>query len=779
MTGRDFLRQWLGTLDEPSLEALLARRDDVLVGTPPRDLAELAQRLWHPHSLVVTLRDSSLPCLQTAEAAWALGHGCTRASLAEFLGDDGPGHRAAVDDVVDELVASAVFCADGPDRLVLPGAFAQIFPDPLGLGQPLAVLLQDRSVDDMRRTQSALGIERQKNRADTVAALLAYFGDAGNVRSLIATAPANVTDYLSVLAAEAAVPDETYNPASYQVRQTAREWAGARMLLVGERWSYDWRMPAEVARALRGPDYRAPFTPRCPGAERRPVDRKRVASNSAAAAAEFANHLLALLDQIARTPLASMKSGGVGTRELARTAKIINADERVVRLALELADEQDLLKHDERTIAVSAEFAAWRNSQPADRLAGALDTWWRIGATPTESRDSDGKARRALARPGDCDGCRAARIVLIDTLAESDGALNRADAARIALWRRPLVHVVSQDDGEPLATVWREAELLGVIADGVLTELGHAVRSGDPGLVAQHATALLPQSADRATFGSDLTAYVAGAPSARVSALLDSVADRESRGGATTWRFSPGSIRRAFDNGSEGEALITSLSDIAAGPLPQPLIYLIGDIDRRHGHLRLSAPITCICSDDAALLAEVAGDRKLARFGLRLLAPTVLTAEAPLPTVLDALRAAGYFPVVDAAEPAAEHAPPTPKPSRAQLRKLYPEPSRADPRQLAGRLLQGANRKTKRETPTEKLLSSLTRSLSIPEIRQLAHAVDTKSRVRIDYVAASGGVSSRVIREPELIGGSLYAWCELRSDDRIFTVTRIQSVAAV
>jgi predicted DNA-binding transcriptional regulator YafY len=82
-------------------------------------------------------------------------------------------------------------------------------------------------------------------------------------------------------------------------------------------------------------------------------------------------------------------------------------------------------------------------------------------------------------------------------------------------------------------------------------------------------------------------------------------------------------------------------------------------------------------------------------------------------------------------------------------------------------------------TPTEEMLSQLAKSLSPPEIRQLAHAIDTKSRVRIDYISATGGASRRVIDQPELVGGSLYAWCELRGDDRIFTVNRIQSVAAV
>jgi hypothetical protein len=790
--GIGVLQRRLGGLDESQLAALLERRADVLAGVPPQDLREVAQRLWHPHSLVFALRDSSLPCLQVAEAAQALGDGCTRASLAELLdGDsdgDGGGHRDAVGRIIDELITNAVLAADGPDRLCVPAAFAEIFPSPLGLGEPLVVLLSGRPVDEMRRIQTVLGIEKQKNRADTVAALLAYLGNPDAVRSVVADAPPEVVQYLTALATGAPRPEaDDYDPQRYRVQKSAIEWAGERGLLMGARWEYDWQMPAEVARALRGVTYRAPFNPDRPDVATRPVDLERVERDSAAAATLFADHLLAVLDYIARAPLASVKAGGVGARELARLAKATGTDEVVLRLVLELADELSLLTRSDSAIVVSDEFGAWRDLDPPDRFAAVLAAWWTLGMTPTETRDSDGKTLRALARPGECAGCRAARASLLTALADLDQASSCVDVARAALWQRPLVHVVAQDEHAPLATVWREAELLGLIADDTLGDLGRAVHAGNATALVKYAAALLPHSADHATFGSDLTAYVVGAPSARLSDLLDSAADRESRGGAITWRFSPTSVRRAFDDGTTGEALTAKLGEIATGPLPQPLRFLIGDVARRHGNLRLGTATTCIQSEDAALLAEVAADRKLAKLGLRLLAPTVLVSEAPVARLLAALRAAGYFPVVDVAtiDPlpsgVRNRGTGTHPPSRAQIRQLYPDPPRADPHALAAELLRGGRGKARPETatPTEQLLSQLAKSLSVPEIRQLAHAVDTKSRVRIEYNAATGGVTRRVIEQPELIGNSLYAWCELRADDRIFTVTRIQSVTAI
>jgi len=790
------LVRWLGGLDEAELAALLGRRPDVLLGALPRDLTELAQRLWHPQSLVMALRSRAVPCLQLAEAALVLGEGCTRAVLGEFLDGSGPYHRGDVDQVVDELIAHAVVSADEDGRIDLPDALAEIFASPLGLGRPLRVLLSDRPVEVMRRIQTALGLEKQKNRADTVVALVAYLGNVDNVREILATAPGEVSEYLATLADERAPDEEAmYDPGRYRQRQAAIQWAGERGLMIGAQYGYDWQMPAEVARALRGPGYHAPFTPQRPEPATRIVDRARVETDSAAAATQFADHALAVLDHVVCLPVASVKSGGVGSRELTKLAKATAAGDAEARLTLELADAVGLLDRVDQTVGVSDGFAGWRDADPADRFVALLAAWWALGSTPTETRDCEGKAVRVLARPGHCEGCRAARVSLIETLAELDGATDRASLAPAALWQRPLVHIVAQDEGDPFATVWREAEMLGVISQGALSELGRVLLAGDADALRRHATRLLPESADHARFGADLTVYVAGAPSARVSALLDSAADRESRGGAVTWRFSPASVRRALDDGTAGDALTTALAEIATAELPQPLRYLIADVARRHGNLRLTSVASCIRGDDEALLAEVATDRKLARLGLRLLAPTVLASDSTVAEMLAALRAAGYFPVSEdragnvvqlsarrdrASDQASDDEPVrTQALSQAQIRELYPEPTRADPRAVAARLLHGRAVPTELATPTEQDLTRLAKSLSTAEIRQLAHAIDTQSRVGIEYQSGTAGVTRRVIDRPELSGGSLNAWCELRQDERIFTVARIRSVIAV
>ncbi|MGH8919023.1 MAG: helicase-associated domain-containing protein, partial [Actinomycetes bacterium] len=193
----------------------------------------------------------------------------------------------------------------------------------------------------------------------------------------------------------------------------------------------------------------------------------------------------------------------------------------------------------------------------------------------------------------------------------------------------------------------REAELLGLLALGAATVLGRALPAGTLTSVMAE---LVSGAHTSAVIGADLTAVVLGPPATDLSRLLDSVADRESRGAATTWRFTPGSIRAAFDRGAAAGDLIGELASIAPAGLPQALEYLIGDVARTHGQLGVIELGCAIVADDPTLLRELVGNRKLGRLGLATLAPTVLASRTGSAATLSALRAAGYAPVLRAVD---------------------------------------------------------------------------------------------------------------------------------
>lgn len=818
------LTQRLVTLDEPALTTLLTRRPDALRGAEPRDLAELGELYSHPASLFAALSRLPCPCLQLVEAAAALGSGTTRARLLSFLDDadcSPRGHEADVDDVLSQLYAVALAWPGKEGRIRVPDAVGSMFGAPLRLGQPLAQLLPTITVDQMRGIQDALGLERGHDKADATASLQHHLGQPDVVRAIVAKATPSVRAEL-IRHAEGNdmlfsddFDDDPYVGLSVDTRPSAgydagrgssgssyveaRRWAADRGIMIGSNWSYSWSMPAEVTLALRGPDYRAPFTAQAPAMNTNDVEPDAVESESAVAATAFADHALAILDRVHRSPLPRLKSGGVGVRELKRLAKTVACSEVDARMSLELAHGSGLLETSSDQVCTSERFGPWRAQDPGIRFTVLLRAWLRMGRTPSEAHDLEDKSIPALAPKEDCAGCRESRLALLEETSRSASgvAADRSCVAPVMLWRRPLLHGSPQDGGMPFATLWHEAELLGLLSHNAISHLGHVVLEGNEHAIAAQSSALLPRSSDLATFGTDLTAMVIGAPSARVSSLLDSCADREGRGGATIWRLCPNSVRRALDDGTTGPELERSLASVAATTLPQPLSYLIADVARRHGLLRVSPAVSVIRSEDTALLAEVAVNRRLKSLGLSLLAPTLLACEVPVEEALAAMRTAGYFPMPERKDdvastrvngiPAVSGAAPAGSRGDLVLNMATllednglpkPVPEAADPTSVAARLV-GKGKRSLRVAPsgTEAELGRLNRRLPDSEVRQLAHAIDHGLHAVIDYMSTSGGRTVRAINNIQLIGGTLYALSGRRQEDREFTVSRIQSVS--
>jgi hypothetical protein len=814
---------WLAGLGRAELARVLANRPDVLHAPQPRNLTELGQRLGDSaDSLVAVLRLLPVPGVQVVEAVLALGGSASVTELTELLSDEhgADGHTAQTSHWLNVLSEHAIVWLDAENQVRSAAALARVFPSPLGLGPALQTLLPETSVDTLRRILTKQGVVKPPTRrADVVAEISRVLTDPHRVRGLCDTAPTAVSQELVEWAREGQrgeLGDEddfgdgfdddddddfdddgrvgrapSYDPAAYARRRAAAMWAIERGLVFGHSWSYGWLMPAEVSRALRGPGFRAPFTAVAPAVHVSTVDPAHRATQSAVAVSRFADLALALVDRFARTSLPALKSGGVGARELAKLGKALGGADAELRLVLELCAAAKVLEFAAGRWQLGSVSDDWRSLSPAERVATMLAAWWQLPHAATQSRDEDGKATPALAAPP-CLGCQLARQNLILTAAElgEHEAGAPADVVRRALWRRPFVHVLPQDARDPFGSVFTEATILGVLAVGSLTDLGRALVAGDHEAVRELLSTTLPEANDRALFGPDLTVVVTGAPTARVSRLLDAAADRESRGGATVWRVTPGSVRRALDEGQSAAGLEYALAEIATSELPQSLRYLIADVGRRHGSLRVAAAVSIVRSDDEALLRQVCADRALRKLGLRLVAPTVLGADVDLETVLSALRAAGYLPMPElAAEPdtasSAAREQPTQRqagPDGEQLAKVLqwrrPDrggPASLDPDTLAARLLAQPVGPSIPASVTEKRLRAANRSLSTSEIQILAHAVDHSEPVVIVYQPESGNLNRRKIVPRELSSGAILAWCELRSDERWFRIDRIKS----
>ncbi|MEU4212204.1 helicase-associated domain-containing protein [Streptomyces sp. NPDC026206] len=717
------LAAWLHGLDTPRLERVLAVRTDAVSPPEPRSVGELADRLQRPGAVALVLPRLALPHLQVAEALSALTP-TSRDALAELLGAVDGERARGLDAALRTLADHALVWPDGEGLMRMAAPLRQAWDAPLGLDAPLERGLLGRGLPE-------------------------------------------------------------------------------RGLLVQDRRGYGIaRIPAEVGPALRGTGRHAPFDPTPPVVRTVSVTSAEVEREATAAAMAFAAHAASVLAACAGSPPARLKTGGIGARELSRIGKAARCDDAVVRITLETAYAAGLLARDGDRVTAAEGYDAWADREPAGRLTVLLQTWRTLRLIPAQTRDEDGKALPALAGTPPCGSCLQAReglLIAAARLPKGQGAKRAAELGPLVAWHRPLADRLPQD-ATPFATVIREAELLGVLARGSLSPLGAALLDEDAEALATACRRLLPAATRTARFGADLTAVVTGTPSARLTTLLDSVADREAGGTASVWRFSPGTVRRALDAGRAPDAIEADLAAVAVEPLPQPLSYLIHDTARSHGRVRI-APAACVLhGEEPALLAELAAHRKLAGLGLRCLAPTVLVSRTPLDETLAALRAAGYAPVAETADGTVRiervrrrrAAAPVPAPRlpggssrrRTTGGRAEEAPATPDLRALATRL-KAAPPATPQPDPDygvpfdsdiEEIIAGSARQLSLTDVRQLAHAVIESQAVTIEYVAASGSRTVRTLSELDLDAPYLYAWCHLRDDERVFTLSRIHGV---
>lgn len=821
------LARWLGTLSAEALAALLRRRPEALAPPTPGDLAELASRLQGRAGVVRAYDTLTLPAVQLIEII--LGYPCqTREELAGLLGEDG----------LDETLRTLADCGlvwefDG--RLSVAGEVTATSGHPLRLGPGVERLLDRRTAAELRGIAAALGLQVSAQKREVVRELATRFGDEDWVRALAATAPPAARELLDRLArggpsllgppgangaGDALGPERTNGSRlsthsgvleGLRVRDPdAENWIVRHGLLYPDGWQF-LTMPREVALALRGPNWRPAFEPHAPRPALVPVDPGAVAGEAAAAASALVDQVAAVL---CATPIVRLKAGGVGAREQRRLAKVTGTGEPEVRLAVEVAYHAGLLAAVADELLPTDRYDDWLAAEPADRLTLLLTAWLGLHAVPLAA---EGTA--LMTDVGTSDAVQI-RMLLLGVAADLPDGQALADEAQLVdslRWLAPDIARSRLNDNPALVRpLWTEAARVGVVAHGCLSPLGRAVISLDAGQLAAAARSLVDQAIATAIFQADLTALVTGPPSGSLAALLDGVADRESRGTASVWRFSAGSVRRALDAGTSAADLLDGLREIAVdGRLPQPLEYLISDVARRHGDVRVRAVGCVLRADDPALLTELLGNRALGALRLTRLAPTVMASAARPQETLAALRSAGYTPVGEDGSGVAlvERAdrrrakPPGTRRGLPEWSKPKPalHPLAVDADELAAFLLSASlpggdaveppdasekmdeivRRAVEREQrslhvvrqPTLEVLNVKAPQLDPDERRLLADAIDDNRPVRIDYVDGEGKFSSRVIEEIELSGAVIEAWCRLRGDDRMFMLDRIDAVS--
>jgi antitoxin (DNA-binding transcriptional repressor) of toxin-antitoxin stability system len=410
-------------------------------------------------------------------------------------------------------------------------------------------------------------------------------------------------------------------------------------------------LPREVGLALRavplGPVAVQP--PVIEYVERTPADLDRIGTT---AALDVLRLVEALAESWTLHPPAQLRSGGVGVRELRRTAKELGVDEPVVALVAEVAAAAGLLNSThgiEPTYLPTAEYDTWLRREPATRWADVTLAWLGMTRQPSlvSQRGERDRLITVLGPDAERGTIPALRREVLDTLAAlPPGAAPRSRSevlARLA-WQAPR----RAPGQQPLAdAVLAEADLIGLTAAGGLTGYSRTLLSGSRAVAEQVLASAMPAPVDHFLVQPDLTIVVPGPPSVDLAAHLTLTADLESTGGASVYRVTESSIRRGLDAGRSGADIAAMIASRSRTPVPQALQYLIDDLSRRHGALRSGAVTAYLRCDDEALLTRVLSDRDVSGLQLRRIAPTVVVSAAPVARVLDVLREAGYAPAAE------------------------------------------------------------------------------------------------------------------------------------
>lgn len=778
--------EYLSGMGEASLTALLHARPDVLVPPVPRGFNQLAQRLGGAQSLGAALRTANRDMVIVGQAIVALGSSATVPGLIRLLGAS----EQAVRDAVAELCGRGL-AWDTAGILRLPEQLEAHWLAEIGGGRPVAKIAGSVLAENLRAALEAFGTTSAGLRKPELTARLSeLMADLPGLTTVIAELPKPVRDRLR----EFRNGYHEYHSRFSSPRPRAGDRDPTELLIAAGLLlpaNYGLELPREVAVAswLTGRELTLTGRPDIPPAgPLTGTDEPAVRRAAQAAAQEALRGVTTLLDEAGAASIAALKKGGIGPRERARLAKRLSIPDDVLVLWIDLAYAAGLLGHADAGYAPTHSYVEWRAAPPSRQWAGLVEAWFSLEHAPT-SRGIPGDKELAPPLPLGS----AAGLLRRALLAAARSGASVCTAGKEIDWFVPLHGYDAAQRAEKVAAAVREAELLGVIATDVVSELGEhllAVTASTPESasgdaveeLARRCAALLPETPCSVILQSDLTAVVSGQPSVAVSALLNDSALVETHGAARIWRFTPASVRGALDAGWSAQDLLTELATISARPVPQPLEYLITDVARRHGQIRVRGMRSCVIADEA-LITEILHTRSLTKLHLSRLAPTVLSSPSSLDEVLARLREAGLSPMAEDAQGTmiveARHDHHASAPDRPVITKPR---SALSATELARRLVAdptgtAAAEPTRADSATFELLAQLNPHLDDAELELLSDAVDHQNDVLIVYRDKNGSRSTRAIRPQQLYGKWLDSWCYLRNAQRDFTIANIEAVS--
>lgn len=736
------LGSWLAELSDEQLINLLLLRPD-LAQPPPGTIAALAARAQARQSIMAATDELDFPRLAVLDALLVAQADVTPVAMTELVGLlAGRASQTEVTAAVDDLRQRALVWGDAVVRVA--GDAGAGLP-----WHPGQVTLEDSS---RTREQIVGELEQLDAPQRELLERLTQGSPLGHTRG-----------------AEPEAPPEHPVP---------------RLLATGLLARVDEQtviLPRHVGQVLRG-ETLGPTQLAAPDPS---VSATTAADTDAAAAGavmDLLRELEGMLDALGTAPVAELRGGGLGVREVRRLAKTTGVDEVRLGLLLQLGAAAGLIAAgipDPEPPQGNGLF--WAPTVAADRFVEApaaecwqllADTWLDLPARPSliGTRGPDGKPYGALSEALYSTAAPLDRRLLLDMLSELSprAGVDATSASAALVWRRP--RWAKRLQPGPVADLFDEARCLGLVGRGAISTPGRELFGASSRVIAAMDRAL-PDPIDHFLVQADLTVVVPGPLKRELAEELAIVAAVESAGAAMVYRVTEQTIRHALDVGRTGGALHTFFDKHSTTPVPQGLTYLIDDAARRHGQLRIGMAASFLRCEDPALLTQAVAIPAAERLTLRVLAPTVAVSQAPIADLLASLREAGFAPAAEDAagmivdlrtRDARVPAPPQRRPNRPA-----PTPSS----ETLGAVVAVLRKVVDAPFSGVRVDPAVTMSL-------LRRAVRQDDTVVIGYLDAAGVATQRVVAPVNIHGGQMVAFDSASGRMRDFAVHRITSVVS-
>ncbi|WP_422758148.1 helicase-associated domain-containing protein [Paenarthrobacter sp. C1] len=807
------LSKELEARSDNSLRALFAARPDLISPMAP-DFAALAARASARVSVQRALERLNKPEMQVLETLHLCtntdtGHSVSAAGLKKVIAGS---TLSALDPILAKLQELAlIHRADPPQgspptssrqRFYLPvGSLKDVIGIyPAGLGRSYTELVRLQPAFAQRVVQlvaelhqSGLGIHPASTPMDAALALQRWTATPENLRAILSSAPERTLGLLNKFGSWAmgAVPQAQRRASvtheSHDVGPI--DWLLARGLLVPLDAGHV-ELPHSVGLALRGGAIIDDFTLSPPVPELGHTSaalRRNAAMGAIAETLRLANELLfAVREQ----PLTTLRSGGVGVRELRRLAESIRLGVHETAILLELCALSGLLRLDvDSSTWVQPPSLEWLSLPRQEQWLWLVNAWLASERAPslvgqpltgpsssTAHHGAAGTTINALSAEAQRPDAPVVRRRVLEILNEltveaaaPDGKAPVLDARAVlqrAEWAQPRM---SRRFSSLVRGILEEAALLGLMGSGALTQLGAAIADAQPEQAITILGEHLPAAVNHILLQADLTAVAPGYLAPELSETLLLMADAEGQGPASIYRFSAITIRRALDAGQDAESLLAFLREHSATEVPQPLAYLIQDTASRHGRLRIGTSASFIQSDDETAISDLLQEARTSVLSLVRIAPTVLTSSASPRETARVLRELGLSPAVQEAEPAVvRFKRTTAVPGSA--RPVYTAPRTAPP-----------------DDDVEAQLTVLRQHRGVPAeatgeastqlgLETLQTAIRLKQAVTMNVVDSLGNANTETVVPVSVSGGRVRVFDPAKDTERVLSIHRIIDV---